>query len=435
MVTLANLRPEDLVVDPTPAVQAIGQGVGDVLVNRAQEQVFSGTTSPAQKREAFLRISKLNPAFGKVVLNLLEKQEALKLKQIGDQTDEQVRLAILLERQTGAVIEAKKGVPARNIKHEKQVRILQDKAVEAVELGEDPSELLRMAELDVDQLQAKIDETKIQGQDLKTLLQPNIKEPDPGQFTPASLAEFARTQDFSVLEGVTDVQTEPAKRIIDQRLVNESFGENSPEAQALRAAFKAKDKPEVAPGTIAGLRSQFAARSQEFITAKAALKKVITSEATPIGDLAKTVAFMKTIDPRSAVLQGEQATAQNAGSVPDRVINLYNRLLGTGEKLTATQRANMDNQALKNFNALVPAQRQLQKFFTDTSKRQGVDPRDVVLDLIDTRGQGGPPPGPTAGAAGPAGGAPTVAAGAAGTTALDDLREFQIGKFNVKVKN
>jgi len=458
MVTLANLQGSDLVVDPVPAIQAIGQGVGDVLVNQAQEQVFSETTSPSQKRDAFLRISKINPQFGQVVLGLLEKQESVKLRQIQEKTDEQARFAALLLQQGN---------------HDKRVKLLQDKASEAVVGGEDPSELLRMADLDEDQLKINMQEAILQARDLKTIVSPNVQDIDPTKFTPESVQAFSQNQDFSALVPIGgpggesrfgkpsikdftsksvekfrksgnegdlvlrgDLQSPEGKQFSDQQLVDNQSGADSIEAQALRAAFKASKEPAISPSDITGierdLRNQFAQRSVKFVTAKAALKKVLTSEQTPIGDLAKTVAFMKTIDPDSAVLQGEQATAQSAGSVPDKLINLYNKLLGTGEMLTPTQRANMDNQALKNFNALVPAQRQLQKFFTDTSKRSGADSKNVVLDLIDTRAQGAPTPAPKAG---PAGGAPTIAAGATPTTALDDLNEFTIGKFKVKVKN
>ncbi len=162
MVTLANLRGADLVVDPVPAIQAIGQGVGDILTNRAEKTVFSQTSTAAQKREAFLRISKINPAFGKVVLNLLEKQEAFKLKQMEDQVEEQGTFSIALQRLPN---------------HAARVKAIQDKQREAIVEGQDPSELGRMAEMDEDELNFKLSETALQAEDFKTI----IKPPPPAQ--------------------------------------------------------------------------------------------------------------------------------------------------------------------------------------------------------------------------------------------------------------
>jgi hypothetical protein len=42
--------------------------------------------------------------------------------------------------------------------------------------------------------------------------------------------------------------------------------------------------------------------------------------------------FMKSLDPTSVVREGEFATAENAGGVPDSVLNIYNKLV-TGERL------------------------------------------------------------------------------------------------------
>src|SRR5690606_34926922 len=49
--------------------------------------------------------------------------------------------------------------------------------------------------------------------------------------------------------------------------------------------------------------------------------------ATAAGDLALIFNYMKLLDPTSVVREGEFATAQNSGSVPNRVIALYNNLL------------------------------------------------------------------------------------------------------------
>lgn len=439
MVTLANLRPEDLVVDPVPAIQAIGQGVGDVLVNRAQEQIFDPGTSPDQKRDAFLRISKLNPQFSQVVLNLLERQETTKLKQIQEKTEEQARFAVLLQRQPN---------------HEARVKLLQDKANEAVVGEEDPSELLRMADLTEDQLGVELESSIIQATDFNTLIKPNVGQIDPTKFTPESVQRFSQTQDFSDLQAIGEpvesqfgkvdvtkftqasvdkfqesgnqadlvpiatLQSPEGKQFQDQLSIEQAFGVDSPEAKSFKELRETGKKEPATLGEIGSMRSQFLTRSANFVVGKAALKRVLESQPTAIGDLNKMVSFMKTIDPTSQVTPGERATVQDAGNIGQRLFNLYNSLLGTGERLTPVQRANIDNQALKNFNSSVSDQKKLQQFFTNSAKSAGIDPKLVVLDLIDTRQTPTPPPPPAS-----PGGRPLAGAGLLLPTAQQDLQK------------
>jgi hypothetical protein len=58
---------------------------------------------------------------------------------------------------------------------------------------------------------------------------------------------------------------------------------------------------------------------------------------SPANDIALIFAYMKILDPASAVREGEFATAANAGSIPQRVWARYNKLM-RGEELNAEQR-------------------------------------------------------------------------------------------------
>lgn len=55
-------------------------------------------------------------------------------------------------------------------------------------------------------------------------------------------------------------------------------------------------------------------------------------------DIALVFQFMKTLDPGSTVREGEYATAANSGSIPQNIINAYNKAVD-GEFLSAKQRA------------------------------------------------------------------------------------------------
>ncbi|HKY81890.1 MAG TPA: transglycosylase SLT domain-containing protein [Sphingobium sp.] len=61
---------------------------------------------------------------------------------------------------------------------------------------------------------------------------------------------------------------------------------------------------------------------------------------TPQDDIALVFAYMKALDPTSVVREGEFATAQNAGSVPDNIRNAYNKAMN-GTRLNPQQRNNM----------------------------------------------------------------------------------------------
>jgi hypothetical protein len=57
---------------------------------------------------------------------------------------------------------------------------------------------------------------------------------------------------------------------------------------------------------------------------------------TAAGDIALIFNYMKMLDPGSTVREGEFATAEQAGGVPDRIVNLYNSLI-SGERLAVNR--------------------------------------------------------------------------------------------------
>ena len=65
--------------------------------------------------------------------------------------------------------------------------------------------------------------------------------------------------------------------------------------------------------------------------------KEVMGLGTAASDIAMIFMFMKSLDPTSVVREGEQATAQNATGVPDRIRNLYN-YIKKGNRLNEEQR-------------------------------------------------------------------------------------------------
>jgi GH24 family phage-related lysozyme (muramidase) len=113
------------------------------------------------------------------------------------------------------------------------------------------------------------------------------------------------------------------------------------------------------------------------------------------GDIATVYSYMKMLDPTSVVREGEYATAENTGGLPEKVWNLYNKAL-TGQRLTPGQRAEF----LGAGEALAAEKGErfgkLRGQFEGIARRSGADPQHIMLD----EGAAGPPPvQPGAGAA------------------------------------
>jgi hypothetical protein len=98
---------------------------------------------------------------------------------------------------------------------------------------------------------------------------------------------------------------------------------------------------------------------------------------------------MKVLDPTSVVREGEFATAANAGSVPDAVRNMWNRLL-TGERLGAN-RQDFINQATNMFNSATTQQNQLVSEYQRIAKANGITPENVIVNVAPTSTYNGAP--------------------------------------------
>jgi hypothetical protein len=160
----------------------------------------------------------------------------------------------------------------------------------------------------------------------------------------------------------------------------------APMAPAAGAAAPAGPQP-IIPGTGKGfanekdLRSEFTAQMKPYTELAQAFRKVEAAALNPsaAGDISLVYGYMKILDPGSTVMQGEQATAQNAGSVPERVRAQYNKAL-TGEGLIDTVRLDFYAQARN----LIESQRQMAADVGDRYKQYAdaykLDSNQIVFD-------------------------------------------------------
>ncbi len=95
-------------------------------------------------------------------------------------------------------------------------------------------------------------------------------------------------------------------------------------------------------------------------------------------DINLTFAIMKLYDPNSTVREGETATVASAGSVPERILKMYNSAL-TGEKLTPEMRADFLKTARDRLTTQYESQDAIDSYWKNIiANKEGANP-DLVL--------------------------------------------------------
>ena len=129
------------------------------------------------------------------------------------------------------------------------------------------------------------------------------------------------------------------------------------------------------------LRGEFQAQVKPYVELGQAYQKIETAakNPSPAGDIAMVYGFMKVLDPSSVVREGEFATAQNAGGIPDTVRNLYNKALD-GQRLGEKIRSDFLQQARNLVESQRVMSNDLISRYTEVAKNYKLDPNQVVYD-------------------------------------------------------
>ena len=135
-------------------------------------------------------------------------------------------------------------------------------------------------------------------------------------------------------------------------------------------------------GDVSDLGKRWLSESQNFLSIMDSANQLLASakENSAAGDLGMIFTFMKALDPTSVVREGEQASAQNAAGVPERVRNVYNNLL-TGQRLSPRQRREFISLANSLVKSGMPEQERRNKYFTELSNAYNISPSLVVRDF------------------------------------------------------
>ena len=119
---------------------------------------------------------------------------------------------------------------------------------------------------------------------------------------------------------------------------------------------------------------------KDFNTATTQYNKLLSSakQKSAAGDMSMIFTYMKILDPTSVVREGEQATAKEAGAVPDKVLNFYNKAV-TGQKLTATQRADFVSTGTKLYDVNLKQFDAIKGSFEPSLQEYNIDADKVFL--------------------------------------------------------
>ena len=130
------------------------------------------------------------------------------------------------------------------------------------------------------------------------------------------------------------------------------------------------------------IRNEYMKYSAPHIVVRDSYQKVLSAAKDPsaAGDIALVYATMKAFDPGSTVREGEFATAQNAGSAPDKVRALYNKIV-SGERLSPNVRADFVNQVAKIYQGSEASHKKVKDYYTAVAGRYNLNPANIIQDL------------------------------------------------------
>ena len=358
---------------------------------------FQGATDPASGRlspEGIGRITQINPQLG---LQLTEQQERLRLQDIAfneKKNEVAVRVGTTYVsaydrylQQTGGNKEQ-----ALNLARADTLSAIDelDRSGQLRLVGLDPQAIAGLRNLQ-DPEKTRTIVTSLGGKVEK----PGVaaEKPSRRDFTDASWAEYERTGNQGVLRKLEapkeprNVQTYESDAGLHERQPDGTWKlVAGPDGKPLRPKGTAERLAKEAEALAKGkneqenkMRDDFTKASGEFVKVRDAHQRLLESADNPsaAGDMALIFNFMKVLDPGSTVREGEFATAQNAGGIPDRIRGQYNKVM-SGERLAPDVRKDFVDRSDKLYKGALTNHESIEKDFEEKAKRAGVRPEQIV---------------------------------------------------------
>lgn len=352
-----DARDFQLVPDFTQAGNSIASGINAMIAKRLSEKALNGD------QQAYTELASRNPnaanAVGSILQSRQQQEEKAKAAGIAKRQQEQ-QIAYRIARGYQAATD-KAGFlqsAAQNLQSAGMTDLAAHVAEDAQNYLNDP---------------ASIDSQYTQGfQALDAIYGEKEK--------PVSIAAGSSLVDPStgkvLFEGPQEskpVNVSPGSSLVDPKTGKVVFhAPESPDKEKDVNTFKNASE----------LRKEFINQSKDYSLQNDAIGRIASAAKDPsaAGDLALIFSFMKVQDPGSTVREGEFATAQNAGGVPDRVMAAYNKVL-SGERLAPAQRADFVNTANKLFAQSKAQHKKRESEYTRLAKQNQIDPANVVVDF------------------------------------------------------
>lgn len=149
-------------------------------------------------------------------------------------------------------------------------------------------------------------------------------------------------------------------------------------AQMASGVIPADKRPDVE----GRLRKEYNDQTKPYQEVKSAYGRVLSSEDNAVGDLSLIFGYMKMLDPGSVVREGEFATAQNAAGVPDRIMNIYNKVI-SGERLNASQRNSFKGQAKGLYNSALEGEKAVRTGLDRIAKGYGLNTSNIFYSATE----------------------------------------------------
>jgi hypothetical protein len=209
------------------------------------------------------------------------------------------------------------------------------------------------------------------------------------QLTAKTIVEEAQAkfapQKFGLEINLTQSQIDQAKAAIrasDAAAKKSGAEATRAEAEAAQMAMgviPADKRPEVE----GRFRTEYNNQTKPYQEVKSAYGRMLASEDTAVGDLSLIFGYMKMLDPGSVVREGEFATAQNAAGVPERIMNVYNRLI-SGERLNASQRNSFKGQAKGLYNSALEGEKTVRTGLERIATGYGLNTNNIFYTPAET---------------------------------------------------
>jgi hypothetical protein len=182
-----------------------------------------------------------------------------------------------------------------------------------------------------------------------------------------------------------------ADEAVAKAITAQAEARTAPEKQAADLAKAQAEAAQMAAGVIPAdkrpeaernFRNEYNDRTKVYQDVKASYGRVLSSDDSAVGDLSLIFGYMKMLDPGSVVREGEFATAQNAAGVPDRVMNVYNRIV-SGERLNSDQRKAFKGQAERLFKQAGQQEAQVRSGIERIAKDYGLNTANIFYTPED----------------------------------------------------